>query len=246
MKKYKHDSVIIKLVSMISNRLLFIFAFVFTSPLLSTESLIFNRPADTAQSRYVIELISQAYQQSGYQLSLVDFPRERALTAANTGELDGQLARVIDIEKTYNNLLRVPTALFSFQLLLIHKKTQCDPCQINDFNKISIVPTYPAANNFLEQHGFLGEIVEVTSIKSQLTLLNQELTDAILVLDFHLQAEVGTLPANRYKVQPVNNTSSYHYIHNSHPELHQRISSLLKQYESNGTLNALKAKHQVK
>ena len=245
MKKHNHDSAHNKLVSMISVRFLFTLAFAFIPSLLSAEPLKFNRPADTAQSRYVIELITQAYKESGYQLSLIDFPRERALIAANSGELDGQLARVIDIEKTYANLLRVPTALFNFQLLLIHQKTLCEPCQPNDFKKISIVPTYPAANNFLEQQNYQGEILEVKSIKSQLTLLNQALTDAILVLDFQLQTEVGTLPPNRYTVQPVNNTSSYHYIHNSHTELHQHISNLLKQYEINGTLNALKEKHRV-
>jgi len=53
----------------------------------STDKLTFNRPADSAQSRYIVELMSLAYKEIGIEVELIDFNRDSALVAANEGVL---------------------------------------------------------------------------------------------------------------------------------------------------------------
>ncbi|MFK3872395.1 hypothetical protein [Pseudoalteromonas rhizosphaerae] len=59
--------------------------------------MLFNRPADTPQARYVIELMTLAYKELGYDVHIIDFNHQSALSAANNGTLDGQLGRVASI-----------------------------------------------------------------------------------------------------------------------------------------------------
>ena len=57
---------------------LFLLFFCFSSSA-STNLLIFNRPADTPQARYVIDLMKMAYKEIGYEIHIIDFNHQNAL-----------------------------------------------------------------------------------------------------------------------------------------------------------------------
>lgn len=212
---------------------------------LYANQVTFNRPSNTPQAAYVIELLSAVYKQHGYNIALIDFPSDKALNAANEGILDGQLGRISDIERLYPNLVRLPTPLFNFNLLLINKRNKCTDCQINQFKSVSIVSNYVAATTYLKSMNFQGDIVDVHSIKTQLALLNQNKIDSIIVLDFQLNTQVGSLSGEEYQIQIINKTNSYHFLHNKNPELVEKISLTLQAFEKNGFLTQLKRKHRI-
>ena len=223
----------------------FLSLFLFSSNYLQANEVTFNRPSNTPQAAYVIELLSAAYKQSGYDIKLIDYPRDEALRAANEGKLDGQLGRIAEIELLYQNLVRLPTPLFTFNLLLIHRCNQCTDCQINDFKSVSIVSNYPVAKAYLTKMNYSGEVIDVRSIKTQLALLNQNKIESIIVLDFQLKAEVGALSREEYQLQILSKTASYHYLNNQQPDLFNKISKTLHAFEQSGFIAQLKEKHNI-
>ena len=81
-------------------------------------TLTFNRPDNVPQANYVLELLTLAYKDIGYEIHLIDFNPQNALRAANNGTLDGQLGRDNSIEVDFPNLLPVNYPLFKFKLIL--------------------------------------------------------------------------------------------------------------------------------
>ncbi|WP_319543902.1 transporter substrate-binding domain-containing protein [uncultured Pseudodesulfovibrio sp.] len=58
-------------------------------------------------------ILTEAYAQLGYDVTIKGFPAERALAMSNEGLVDGEAGRVSVIEGSYTNLIRVPTPLYT-------------------------------------------------------------------------------------------------------------------------------------
>lgn len=208
----------------------------------NTDKLTFNRPADTAQSRYVVELMSLAYKEIGVDVELIDFNRDSALVAANEGVLDGQLAKISGLSNTYQNLLRLDTPLLDFKLNLI---SFCDDCTLSDMPSLVIHSTYPAAAKYLESNPYKGQLYKVKSVSTLLNLLMQKQVSAALVIGFYLDPYMQKLQNAGIKITTLDSQYVFHYLHKKHQHLVPALSATLLQFEQSGKIRELKTKHNL-
>ncbi|WP_235591205.1 substrate-binding periplasmic protein [Pseudoalteromonas sp. H105] len=206
----------------------------------ANRSLQFNRPADTPQARYVIELMSIAYSNIGYELEVIDFNHQSALAAANNGILDGQLGRINSISQQYKNLNVVNFPLFEFNLILLKN---CDTCRFEQLNNIAIQAGYPAAKSYLDNNPFIGEVIRVKSVTAQLNLLAQKKVDGVLLLDFLLKSKHPRFDISTFSADVLVPIRSFHFLHKRHKELIPFLEQQLTLLEEDGTVNQLRDKH---
>ncbi|TMP24032.1 hypothetical protein CWB99_22805 [Pseudoalteromonas rubra] len=205
-------------------------------------TLYFNRPADTPQARYVIELLQTAYQQLGYRLELVDFNRQSALIAANDGALDGQLGRIHGVTQAYPNLLKVSFPLYTFNLQLL---SRCLSCTFQQLDSLVIQSGYLVANQYLKTTPFNGQLIEVKNNITQLNLVTQGKVQAALVVDFHLREHLADIDLESLKIETLLTIETYHYLHKKHKTLIPQLEQALEQLAEKGTVTMLKAKYQI-
>lgn len=208
----------------------------------SADRLIFNRPADTAQSRYIVELMSLAYKEIGIDVELIDFDLDSALVAANEGVLDGQLAKISGLSNTYQNLLRLDTPLLDFKLNLIRF---CDDCNLSDMPSLVIHSTYPAAAKYIESAPYKGQLYKVKSVSTLLNLLMQKQVSAALVIGFYLDPYMQKLQNAGINFTTLDSQYVYHYLHKKHQHLFPALSAILIQFKLSGKMRELKSKHNL-
>lgn len=215
--------------------------FLYCLPVQSSPHL-FNKPADTPQSRYIIDVMTQVYANLGLELRIVEFNHRSSLVAANEGLLDGQLGRVVEVEAQYPNLIRIPVPIFDFSLQLVAK---CADCQLDSLEKVVVADGYQAIESYLTNHPFNQQLFKVKSISTQLNLLSQHKVDGALILDFHIPAELKTRYKQEWVFTNLDTFSVYHYIHKKHAPLAAELEKELQRLTDNGTLAQLKAKYQI-
>lgn len=206
-------------------------------------SVIFNRPADSAQASYALALLTLAYKELNYEVHIIDFNRQNALLAANNGVLDGQLGRDISIESDNKNLIRINYPLFDYKLLLFKN---CQPNTLDKLDSIAVLSGYPVQHHYLNEHKFNGDIIEVKNITTQLNLLAQHKVDGAIMLDFVLKADNFSLPETCMQTQLLSTFSLYHYVHKKHAALVSKLLNALNKLHDNGTSRALRAKYNLK
>ncbi|WP_081228141.1 transporter substrate-binding domain-containing protein [Pseudoalteromonas luteoviolacea] len=208
----------------------------------SAKTLYFNRPADTAQARYVIELLSLAYKDIGHKLEIIDFDRHSALIAANEGELDGQLGRIAGVTDSYANLIYVDYPLYSFNLQLI---SHCLVCTFNQLDSLVVQSGYLVAYQYMMDNQYTGELIEVKSTAAQLNLLMQKKVQGALIVDFHLREHLPYMDMEAVKIEDLMTIESFHYLHKKHSALIPRLKQTLKKLEKKGVTAVLKAKYLI-
>ncbi|BDF95356.1 hypothetical protein KAN5_21940 [Pseudoalteromonas sp. KAN5] len=206
------------------------------------QHMLFNRPADTPQASYVIELMTLAYNELGYEVHIIDFNHQSALSAANNGTLDGQLGRVSTISQQYTNLHAVNFPLFEFNLVLLKN---CQQCTFEQINSIAIQVGYPAAQNYLDEHPFMGDIIKVKSVTAQLNLLTQQKVQGVLLLDFLLSTKHPQFDVNKFQIELLAPIQSFHFLHSRHRALIPKLEEQLHKLNENGTIRLLKAKYNL-
>ncbi|WP_105255778.1 substrate-binding periplasmic protein [Pseudoalteromonas sp. T1lg75] len=206
----------------------------------NSTKMTFNKPADTAQARFVIDLMTHAYARLGYELAIIDFAHPLALAAADKGELDGQLGRIANIEARYENLVRVDFPLFKFELFML---TRCHYCSLQELSRVAIRNGYPVTEQYLHSNNFSGQIIKLESVTAQLNLLAQHKVDAVVLLDFHLKPGAHYRAEQPFTRHHLQNYYSYHYVHKRHADKIPKLLAVLQGLEASGVVAQLRKKH---
>lgn len=204
--------------------------------------LIFNRPADTPQARYVIDLLSTAYKEIGYELHVIDFNHQGSLAAANQGVLDGQLGRIDFVTRDYPNLLKVDFPLFEFNLVLLKN---CKQCNYRDIKSLAIQSSYPAAQSYIEENPIKGDVIKVRNLTAQLNLLTQKRVEGTILLDFLLSTKHPDFNQAAFNKEILMSMQSFHFVHKRHAALIPQLTNILKKLEADGTVRTLKTKYNL-
>ncbi|MGA4605441.1 hypothetical protein [Pseudoalteromonas maricaloris] len=202
----------------------------------------FNKPPQTPQALYVIELMEMVYQSLGIELRLEEFNHKGSLIAANAGNLDGQLARVASVENEYPNLRRIDYPLFQFNLQLF---TLCAHCELNEIKSLTVRSGYPVATAYLAEHHTTAYVIGVKSAVAQLNLVMQKQVEGALILDFHLKPHLKNINEETLQIKNLAVVESFHFVHKRNEQLVPLIKAKLEEFEQQGIIKMLKAKYQI-
>ncbi|TMO85604.1 hypothetical protein CWC15_07275 [Pseudoalteromonas spongiae] len=193
------------------------------------QTLVFNKPLDTHVSRLLIKRLTPAYKAIGVDISIIEFDHKSSLAAANLGELDGQIGRVIGISKEYPNLIASNTPLMYLNLVLLTNKGQCENCRIQQLSTISHNPSYPFAQKFIAQEKFKGEVISNNNLASQLHMLRDRTIDGILVLEYLLTHHIDDATLAHFDKRIVSQKPIHHYLHKQHKAILAQLDLQLMQ-----------------
>ncbi|NQY20741.1 MAG: transporter substrate-binding domain-containing protein [Campylobacteraceae bacterium] len=174
------------------------------------------------------EILKKAYGKNGFSVEFIKLPPRRALMYTNKGKADAELNRIKGIEKTYKNLIMVPTVLQTVRFVVFSKSKDLDIKSWNDLKKYSI--SYQRGVKLLEIKTKNMNTSPVKSTKEALEMLNLDRVN--IVVSTYLSGSMYLKKANYTKIylldKELDHIPLYHYIHKNHKYLVPIIDKTLK------------------
>jgi len=194
-------------------------------------------PLSTPEQKGFLDQVAQnALSRIGMKVDITSLPAERALRDANAGVLDGELARVPGIEKTYKNLLFIPEYLMDVEFTIFSIKHRTIEPGWNGLNSYSVA--FLNGWKILEKNvPASAEITKVNSPSQLFNLLKLKRVDFIIYEKWG-----GIALAKSMKIENVNVISPplavrrlHMYLHNKHAAIVDPLAEALKQIKIDGT-----------
>jgi len=196
--------------------------------------------SNAEQNGFVDLIVKEALSRIGLKMNTVVLPAERALLDANAGILDGELARVPGMEKTYKNLLFIPENLMDVEFTVFSIKHD------------KIEPGWSALNNssvaFLNGWKILEHNVppsaEVTKVHSPTQLFELLRLNRVDYVIYEKWAGLALAKSmNLDNVHPLSPPLAVTYLHmylnKKHQDQVEPLTNALKQIKADGTYQSI-------
>ncbi|MEZ7198534.1 substrate-binding periplasmic protein [Pseudodesulfovibrio karagichevae] len=187
-------------------------------------------------------ILSEAYARLGYEIELQGYPAERALLLANDGLVDGEAGRVSVVEKSYPNLIRVPTPIYinRIAILTTDKDTDIDPAKgWGQFaNRRTCIRN---GYKFLESRVKGENRHMVSSYEKMIGLLRNKRVEVCFAEFFDILPALGKVGMGgvRMLCEPMAVNPMYHYLNKRHADLVPRIDAVLRDMAAEGRLKEI-------
>ncbi|MFW7522692.1 substrate-binding periplasmic protein [Vibrio ostreicida] len=195
------------------------------------------------------KIMTEIYSQLGYDLQVKPLPGLRAQSAANSGKVAGEVARIWGYGDQTPNVIRVPTAYYSLQT--VGYALSNSGIKVNDKKELSrykVVIIRGVKHTAKIIQGMKKSSIEVidnpesmmqsvSSGRAQIALTNPLLGSLVL----------QKLGANNMELvgPPLDQLELYHYIHKDHADLVPIINQKIIELRDSGELDTLIAKSEA-
>ncbi|WP_374581359.1 substrate-binding periplasmic protein [Pseudoduganella sp.] len=202
---------------------------------INISTLIGTDPATTIAE----QIVREAYRRLGINLVLHRLPGERTLVQANEGKMDGELYRKLGMEREYPNLVIVPVALQTYELVIFTRGTSfivsgwesLRPYTLGFVRGIKIVQE--------NTHGMKTEAVATMPQAFEKMMMGR--TDLVLGNRSSGMAVIKALNLEGITVlePPLASFPVYHYVHKRHEALVPELTRVLRQMQADKTIERL-------
>jgi len=186
------------------------------------------------------QVLQKAYTRSNLKMKAIYIPLEKALELSNSGQIDGELARIEKISKTYKNLRIVPVGIINVEAIAFSKFNNVRINEWSDLRDYKI--TVVNGTKFIETAtiGYKRKIVK-TFEEAFAQLINDE-TDIVVIQKL---AGIKMLHERRFKdVHAISSSLQtlklYHFVHKKNAHLIPILTPVLKEMEKSGEISYLK------
>ncbi|RFP18255.1 ABC transporter substrate-binding protein [Duganella sp. BJB475] len=204
-------------------------------PVINVSTLVGDDPATD-----IAELVlREAYSRLGYQLEVHRLPGERTLIYANEGRMDGELYRKLGMDRTYGNLVIVPVALLTYEIVVfthgtsfvLHGWDSLKPYTIGHVRGIKIVQ-----ENTI---GMKTEAVPTMTQAFQKMMVGR--TDVVVGNRLSGMAVIKQLKLDEVVVMtpPLAAFPVYHYLHKKHEALVPQLAAVLRQMRTDKVIESI-------
>ena len=144
------------------------------------------------------------------------FPGERSIVSSNNGDVDGELFRQEGVEKTYQDLVKVPVAISKIDLVVVtkNKKFVIDGWNSLRYYKVG----YVRGIKVIENNLIYGTVSEpVTGLEQAYKMLDAGRIDVIIDVRTNVKDSVQKFGISGVKIlEPaIIKIPVFHYINNS-------------------------------
>ena len=226
-------------------RNIYIILLLLTSVASAGENLVFSTGVDTLEQGISVKVIQEAYQLIDLDVDIIRYPNMRSLMKSNSGEVDGELSRISNINQKFKNLLQVPVEINYIDGYAFSAKKNLqvlDWESLRDFELVCVrgllfveknlssrnmqcypVSTYSQAIDLLQKGRFditvLPEITGLSIIKKN-------------------QAKDVYIQGNR-----LIRVDLYHYLHKKNKHILPKISAILHKMQTSGRIEEIRAEY---
>lgn len=185
-------------------------------------------------------ILSEAYARLGYEVELQGYPAERALLMANDGLVDGEAGRVSVVERSYPNLIRVPTPIYVNRIAVLTVDADIDPAK--GWAQFAYYRTcIRNGYKFLESRVPGENCHRVSSYEKMLELLKNRRVDVALAEFFDILPTLGKVGMGDVRMldEPMAVNPMYHYLNRRHADLVPKIDAVLRAMAAEGRLKEI-------
>ena len=184
-------------------------------------------------------ILRQAYKQIGIGLTITYLPAQRALIESNEGIVDGEVHRILGIEKKYPNLIRIPVSIWHMKGVVFTKNVtfevkgwqSLEPYRIGTLRGVKFVENNTQGMNRLRVRDYTQLF---------LMLADNRLDIVVLAQLSGLKALKATKAEGiRILSPPLTVLKLYHYLHRKNLHLIPEITKALKEMEQQGKIRAI-------
>ncbi|MBV1877631.1 MAG: hypothetical protein KUG79_08315 [Pseudomonadales bacterium] len=184
---------------------------------------------------HVSEVIRTAFDRNGYELKIVRLPYARSLKMTGEGLFDGELVRSREIETQYPNLLRVPEAIFTIEIIAISHA----PFDLSDgWNALSGKSVgWLRGMKIIEKNLPPSSFpVGVRKVQQLAYMLRDQRVDCILFIR-GLGIKFPNIQGQKLSLSEdtLAKVSHYIYLHEKHSHLVPKLAATLKAMKLNGS-----------
>lgn len=211
-----------------------VFYILFASSALASgiQKLVLCGIENSVNQRWASALLKEAYRGLNIEIELITFPGKRSLVMSNTGECDGEVQRIDDMQSQFPHLLKVPTSLFFLESGVFCKDPNLEISGRESLSSSLI--GIPRGIVYLERFTQGLNRIKVNNHDQLFQLLESGRVDCVLISkNYGLEyLKKHRLKAHMYTIPNVN-LPLYHYLNDKHVNLveplNQRIIALKKQ-----------------
>jgi polar amino acid transport system substrate-binding protein len=217
---------------------------VFFAPLCAQQALVISSVDNQLTLPLEQEILQQAYQRLGIEVSIIGLPSKRALRSANAGVTDGEAARIAAIAQEYPNLIKIAVPIrIDPMSLFVRAGDEFAVAGWESIPKDNILGYrrgIKVAENAIAEHGidsYAGD-----NMKQLFEQLSRGRLDIVLTGPIGLEAILSD-PQFEKIVQldpPVQISYLYHFLHKKHAALVPEITRVLQEMEIEGKLQKIR------
>ncbi|WP_024954664.1 substrate-binding periplasmic protein [Sulfurospirillum arcachonense] len=186
------------------------------------------------------KIMSEAYKQLELTMKIKKFPARRSLKIANSGQVDGELYRVKDIDKSYPNLIIVPVSIISLEFVAFSKNEKIDIKGWESLLPYHVV--YMRGVKAIEDRmpdNIFSDAVKTT--KQAFLMLNLGRSDILIAPRQRALVTLKELGLKDIKLlePPLMTLPLFHYLHKKNRHLVEPLTQILLKMKDNGTIESI-------
>lgn len=185
-----------------------------------------------------IAIMTEAYKRIGVAMKIAPQPAERSLRSSNYGASDGELFRIKQIDKEFDNLLRLPVAIAKIQMVAFSKAHST--IKIDGWESLSnYMVSYHRGVKIVEYNLIDPEkLIPSNSVKNALLMLSANRTEVAIDARLNMLKIIQDLKLKDIveHTPPVETIYGYHYLHKNKRHLLSPLITELKDMETSGVI----------
>ncbi|MGJ8693229.1 MAG: hypothetical protein ACSHW0_12200 [Thalassotalea sp.] len=194
-----------------------------------------SRGEDAAIQNFSELVLREAYQQIGYQLTVIHVPIARSLILANSGKLDGDVSRVAGVEKQYPQLIKIPVPInhIDVRMFTYNQALLVNSAEIDGRYRIGCVRGVISVRQISKKMKLDCQIIN--SYQRAIIMLNNNSVDVLLlplsVGEYFkdIDAQFATsVYGDSLGIEPL-----FHYLHKKHQQFVPELTVKLQEMKIN-------------
>jgi polar amino acid transport system substrate-binding protein len=203
--------------------------------LINISTLIGSDPATSIAE----QVMAEAYRRIGRVLVVHKLPGERTLVMANDGQMDGELYRKLGMEREYPNLIILPIALLTYEIVIFTRGTDFI---VNGWESLRPFTIGYVRGIKIVRENTVGMKVEaVPTMEQAFQKLTMGRTDVVVGNRSSGLAAVEALKLDdvRILLPPLAAFPVYHYLHKKHAAMVPVLLAALQAMKADKTIERL-------
>ncbi len=202
------------------------------------DRLVFN--ALVTGSEVYEAIITEAYKRLNIKVKFKTLPLERALQFSNSGLIDGETVRGVEVLKLNPNIIKVPTILDSIPMYVYTSDKDILITMISELEDYSLVILRGMIK--AEDITRLYEPRIANNIFSMYKMIDTGRVQIAFTAMLHTDAEIFDMGYhNIIKIEPpLFYQPLYHFLHKKHKDLIPKVDKVFQEMKDDGTIDKIK------
>lgn len=205
-------------------------------PLLNAKTYSISGGTNNTVQKIASFLLKNAYARAGLKMKPVFMQLEQSLISSNSGQTDGEMARIKKISMNYSNLLIVPVPLITVHAIAFSTNKDIYISKWSDLKDYRV--TIVKGTKFIEAATQDINRTLVMHFKDAFHALQEGKTDIIVVPKL---AGLTAIFLNKYKniitvSKPLKSLPLYHFVHKKNANVIPLLTPILQKMRDSGEI----------